>query len=89
MAIHGLTEEQFTALPAMSLYLPCDACSKQGEYGRLLRDIKDYALSDDGTVTSTASHTALYLCSWCHWEMTCRYSQLEKEAKQRKGKVLA
>jgi hypothetical protein len=84
--IKGLTQEQYMSLPVTSLHYPCDVCKKRGDYGSLMRDFKDYTLESDGTITTLENYTALYLCGICHWQMTCDYQALEKEAKRRGGK---
>lgn len=75
--IIGLTEEQFLHLPPVSLQLPCDKCGKDREYGWLKRDIGDYSVVDEKLVIKE-THTAVYLCSGCSWQMTCDYKRFNK-----------
>lgn len=73
--ITGLTREQFFALPVRR-QCPCDKCG-EGCAGSLMRAVTDYHLSE-GIITEEETHTALYLCSGCHWTMECVYTHLEK-----------
>lgn len=82
--ITGLTEDQFRNLPTTSLHYPCDKCGKRRDYGSLIRDIGDYCIVE-GQVIEKESHTALYLCSACQWQMSCEYSRLDKEEKRQQA----
>ena len=75
--ITNLTEEQYNNLPVSSLHYPCDKCEKQHDYGSLMRDVADYSLVD-GDITAKSLYTALYLCSGCHWHMSCEYKSMER-----------
>ncbi len=85
--ITGLTEEQYDNLPVTSLQYPCDKCEKRHDYGSLMRDIADYSLAD-GEITAKPLYTALYLCSGCHWQMSCEYSIMER-ARERQQQQIA
>ena len=52
-----------------------------------MRDVGDYSLLD-GEVTTQPLFTALYLCSGCHWQMSCAYKSMERE-RERQQKQLA
>jgi DNA-binding XRE family transcriptional regulator len=86
--ISGLTQEQFTSLPVTSLHYPCDTCGKKRDYGSLMRDISDYSVVDGEIIEKEAS-TALYLCSGCHWQMTCEYRHLERECRNQRNRIMS
>ena len=84
--ITGLTEEQYNSLPVTSLHYPCDKCDKRHDYGSLMRDVADYSLVN-GDITAKPLYTALYLCSGCHWQMSCEYRSMERAGARQQQQI--
>lgn len=78
--ISNLTEQQFRSLPTVALRYPCDGCGLTRDYGTLARALEDYR-QPDGTLGTQGkvTYTALYLCSVCHWRLSCEVAYLERQ----------